>query len=147
MMTLGSEATIVRDVVVENCTATDLDLVVVLKLRPDTPQRYEDIHFRNITLDSSRARGSILAIQPWSQYVALGGEAPPKSVVRNISLVGVKGRFGAFGTIRPNPGQTDISGILLKDIDVQLQNDKLNVSGAGKLQVENVVVNGKPFAA
>jgi polygalacturonase len=146
MMTLGSEATIVRDVVVENCTATDLDLVVVLKLRPDTPQRYEDIHFRNITLDSSRAKGSILAIQPWSQYAALGGEAPPRSVVRNISLVGIKGRFGAFGTIRPNPGQTDISGILLKDIDVQLQNDKLNVSGAGKLQVENVVVNGKPFA-
>jgi alpha-L-rhamnosidase len=66
--------------------------------------------------------------------------------VRNVSISGVKGRFGGFGTIRPNPGQTEISDILLKDFDVQLAKDKLEVSGVTGLRLENVVVNGKPVS-
>jgi alpha-L-rhamnosidase len=145
VLTLGSEATVVRDIIVENCTATGVNNMAVLKLRPDTPQHYEDIHFRGITLDSSSGKGAIIQMQPWTQYAVKDG-TPPKSIVRNISLVGIKGRFGAFGTIRPNPGQTDISDILLKDIDVQLAKDGLDVSGASKLRAENVVVNGKPLS-
>lgn len=146
MMTLGSEATIVRDVVVENCRATGASHVAVLKLRPDTPQHYEDIHFRNLTLDAATDKGMIISIQPWSQYAALDGAAPPKSIVRNVSLSGIKGRFGGFGTIRPNPGQTEIGDILLKDFDVQLEHDRLDVAGTGGVRLEHVVVNGKPFA-
>lgn len=140
--TLGSEATLVRDVIVENCTGTGVSNVAVIKLRPDTPQHYEDIHFRNLTLDS--AKGTILQMKPWTQYKDLKGAQPPKSVVRNVSLEGIRGRFGAFGIIQPNPGQTTIGDILLKDIDVQLAQEKLNVSGATNVRMENVVVNGKP---
>lgn len=143
MMTLGSEATIVRDVIVENCKVMDVGIVAHLKLRPDTPQRYEDIHLRNITLDSDK--GIVVGIQPWSQYVDLKGEAPPQSVVRNISLEGIRGRFGGFGTAKPNPGQTTIGDILIKDVDVRLENDRLDVSGVSKLRFDNVVVNGKPY--
>jgi len=143
VMTLGSEATIVRDVVVENCSATGVSNVAVLKLRPDTPQQYEDIHLRNITLDGDK--GAVISMQPWTQYVDLKGAPPPRSTVRNISLEGIKGRFGTLGTIRPNPGQTEIGAILLKDIDVRLANEDFQVSGAGKLRLENVIVNGKPL--
>lgn len=147
VLTLGSEATIVRDVVVENCRIVGNVRVATLKLRPDTPQHYEDISFRNIT--SETEAGPILAVQPWSQYFNLQGEAPPKSVVRNVSLTGVKGHFAAFGTIRPNPGQTEISDILLKDFDVELPEgkDKLAVTGVTNLKFENVIVNGKPQSA
>ena len=143
MVTLGSEATIVRDVVVENCTATNIGNVAVLKLRPDTPQHYEDIHFRNITLDSEK--GEIINMRPWTQYVDLKGAAPPKSMVRNVSLVGIKGRFGALGAVKPNPGQTEIGNILIKDVDVQLAKTGFDTAAAGALRLENVVVNGKPF--
>jgi polygalacturonase len=141
VMTLGSEATIVRDVVVENCTAAGVNNVAVLKLRADTPQHYEDIHFRNITLDASG--GTIISIQPWTQYFDLKGAAAPASVVRNISLSGFKGRFGAFGRIRANPGQTEIAAIRLEDFDVRLQKDQLEVSGATDVRFANVVVNGQ----
>jgi polygalacturonase len=145
MMTLGSEATIVRDVIVENCTVMDVGSVAHLKLRSDTPQRYEDIHFRNLTLDASR--GALVSIQPWSQYTDLKGTAPPASIVRNISIVGIKGRFGTLGTIQPNPGQTEISGIVLQDIDVQLAKEGLDASGVSGLRFDRVVVNGKPYPA
>ena len=140
VLTLGSEATVVRDVVVENCRIIGDVRGATLKLRADTPQHYEDITFRNIT--SEGTAGPILSVQPWSQYVDLHGEAGPQSVVRNVSLIGVKGRFSAFGTIRPNPGQTEISDVLLKDFDVQLGQDKLAASGVTGLKFENVVVNG-----
>ncbi|MGK6356286.1 glycoside hydrolase family 28 protein [Sphingomonas sp. DT-207] len=141
----GSEATIVRDVIVENCKVTGEMALVRLKLRPDTPQRYEDITFRNITLDS--AGGTIVSVQPWSQYVDLKGEAPPQSIVRGVRFVGIKGRFGAFGTIAPNPGQTQISDVLFKDFDVRLAEGELKATEVRGLGFENVVVNGRWVAA
>jgi alpha-L-rhamnosidase len=146
-MTCGSEATVVRDVIVENCKAIGVNNIAVLKLRPDTPQHYEDIHFRNLTLDAPTGRSTIIQVQPWSQYVDLKGETPPKSIVRNVSLEGFKGRFVAFGTIKPNPGQTEISDILLKDFDVGLTREKLDVAGVANLRMQNVVVNGKAYSA
>jgi len=145
VLTLGSEATIVRDVVVENCRITGNVRIATVKLRPDTPQHYEDITFRNITSEATAS--AILSVQPWSQYVNLQGEAPPQSVVRNLSFIGVKGHYTAFGTIRPNPGQTDISNISFKDFDVVLQQDKLVASGVKGLTFENVIVNGQPQSA
>ena len=145
MFTCGSEATVVRDVVVEHCTVREVGAVAHLKLRPDTPQRYEDIAFRDLVLDS--ARGEIVAIRPWSQYFDLKGEAPPHSSVRGLVLDGIRGRFGAFGIVAPNPGQTDISGIVLRNFDMQLTDERLQVKDAAKPTMENVIVDGKPYAA
>ncbi|HXE06990.1 MAG TPA: glycosyl hydrolase family 28 protein [Acidobacteriaceae bacterium] len=143
VLTCGSEATIVRDVIAEDCTITGGVRVATLKLRPDTPQHYEDITFRNIT--STGPSSGIINMAPWSQYFDLQGMAPPKSIVKNINFIGIKGTYNSFGGIRPNPGQTDISDILFKDFDVTLKNDKFNVSGVTNLKFENVIVNGKPY--
>jgi alpha-L-rhamnosidase len=145
VLTLGSEATIVRDVVVENCRITGDVRIATIKLRPDTPQHYEDITYRNIT--SEGPAPEIISMLPWSQFVNLQGEAPPQSVVRNVNFIGIKGNYTAFGTIRPNPGQTDISEILFKDLDVVLKRDKLATSGVKDLKFENVIVNGQPQIA
>ncbi|HWB33312.1 MAG TPA: glycosyl hydrolase family 28 protein [Acidobacteriaceae bacterium] len=142
VLTLGSEATIVRNVVVEDCKIVGRVRIATLKLRPDTPQHYENIAIRNITAETEAA--GIIAIQPWLQYKDLQGAAPPHSVVRNVSLTGVKGPFQSFGVIRPNPGQTDISDIVFKDFDVQLKQEKLMASGVTDLKFENVIVNGQP---
>jgi len=63
VVTLGSEATVVRDVLVEKSRVIGPINLVRLKLRPDTPQHYEGIHYRDITLDSTA--GTILQVQPW----------------------------------------------------------------------------------
>jgi alpha-L-rhamnosidase len=58
-------------------------------------------------------------------------------------MTGFKGRFGSFGTIQPNPGQTEISNIRFQDFDVTLAKGKLAASGVSQLKFENVRVNGK----
>lgn len=145
VLTLGSEATIVRNVLVENSRIIGHVRIATLKLRPDTPQHYENITFRNITSETPAA-GQIIAVQPWSQYFDLKGQAPPKSLVRNVKLIGIKGHFASFGVIRPNPGQTQISDILFKNVDAVIPADKakLEATGVTGLKFENVVVNGQP---
>ncbi|MFT4177083.1 MAG: glycosyl hydrolase family 28 protein [Luteolibacter sp.] len=143
-VTLGSEATIVRGLTVKNCRVTGHMTLMTFKLRPDTPQHYEDIHYSDITLDSSR--GNLISIHPWKQYFDLKGEAPPQSVVRNISLTNITGKFGSLGTIQGNKGQTTISDITLKNIDVKLNSDSFRVRGVDGLKIEDVKVNGKPFS-
>jgi len=144
VVTLGSEATVVRDVVVEKSRVVGPINLVRLKLRPDTPQRYEDIHYRDITLDSTA--GAILAVLPWTQFFDLKGQPPPKSVVRNVTLTNVRGSYGSFGTLQGNAGQTEIGDITLKNIDVQLKNENLKAVDVKNLKVEKVNVNGKPFS-
>ena len=143
VVTLGSEATIVRDVVVENCKVIGPVHLLVLKLRPDTPQHYEDIHYRDITLDST---GTILNGQPWKQFFDLKGQPPPKSIVRNVTLSNLKGSCGSFGTLQGNSGQTEISNIALENFDMQIKNEKFKTAGVKNLKIENVTVNGKPYS-
>jgi alpha-L-rhamnosidase len=142
LVTLGSEATIVRDVIVEKCRVTGPNIVARLKLRPDTPQDYEDIHYREITLDA--ASGTIIQINPWRQYFDLQGQPPPKSTVKNITISGVKGKYGSFGSIQGNPG-TDISDITIESVDVTLQDPKLKTGN--DITMKNVVVNGEQVTA
>jgi alpha-L-rhamnosidase len=143
VMTLGSEATVVRDVVMENCRVNAVANFLRLKLRPDTPQLYEDVHCHNITLDGA---GAILQVQPWRQYFDLQGQLPPKSVVRDVTIANVKGKYGSLGVVKANPGQTTISDITLKNFDVQLKTNRLNAVDAKNLKLKNVVVNGKPYS-
>lgn len=144
VFTLGSEATVVRDVIVEHCTVADVDLAV-LKLRPDTPQLYEDIHFRHLTLNTTGARGAVLLVRPWTQYVDLKGAAPPLSIVRNISLSNISGSFVGFGSVRPNPGQTEIGNIVIKDCDLVLAKPELVLADGLPVVFDNVRVNGQPY--
>ncbi|MDP9173272.1 MAG: glycosyl hydrolase family 28 protein [Planctomycetota bacterium] len=147
MVTLGSEATIIRDVLVENCKiagpGTRGISLVRLKLRPDTPQTYEDIHFNNITLDGA---GRFLSIEPWKQYFDLQGHAPPTETVRNVTVSNISGTFGSFGVIHGNPGNV-IENITLENVDITLTNPKPQLVGIKNLIISNVKINGKDFTA
>jgi polygalacturonase len=143
IVTLGSEATVVRDVVAENCTVKGKVNVLRLKLRPDTPQLYEDVHVRNITLEADG--GQIINCAPWKQYFDLNGAPPPMATIRNITFDGIKGNGGAFGTLAGNPGQTSISDIRFENMDVQLESPNLVVEKGVKVVMTNVKVNGKSY--
>jgi alpha-L-rhamnosidase len=145
LVTCGSEATIVRNVVVENCTIAGPNSrginMLRLKLRTDTPQHYEDIHYNNITLDGV---GTLINISPWTQYEDLMGQPYPTHTVRNITLKNIKGKFGGFGTIRPNPGDT-IENFTLEDIDVTLNNPRATFAGVTNFVAKNVKINGEEW--
>ncbi len=145
LVTCGSEATVVRDVVVENCKVvgpkTRGTSILRLKFRTDTPEVYEDIHVRNVELDGV---GQIVNFSPWSQYFDLQGHEPPTRMTRNISISDVKGTFGGFGAIKPGKGDA-VEDVTFENIDVKLTNGEKGMPNFGEIKnlvVKNVVING-----
>jgi len=141
-LTLGSEATTVRDVVMENSRVTGAMHLLHVKLRPDTPQRYENIHVRDTVLDNDR--GQMIYMNPWTQYFDLQGHPPPRSVVRDITISNLAGRYGSFGNLLGNPGRTDIDGILFRDLTLTLANPRPKIGDVKNLRFENVRINDQP---
>jgi alpha-L-rhamnosidase len=136
IMTCGSEATIVRDVKVERCIARNVN-VLRLKLRPDTPQQYENISLTDITMEGT---ATLFNVSPWTQYFDLKGEQPPHSLIRNVKLTNVKGTGKTLGQITGTPN-TDLGNITLKNADIQVTDASIEKLKA--LKIENVTVNGQ----
>lgn len=161
VLTCGSEATVVRNVTVRNVRVTGRNSVVRLKLRPDTRQLYENLLFENITLEGDG--GHLFEAARWTQFFDLQGQAPPASIVRNVTVRNVTGTFGSLGILQASqlrswqatnaeysgpagklPDNT-ISGLTLEDIDLQLEDPAFDLGEVSDFQVRNVRINGEPF--
>jgi polygalacturonase len=144
VVTCGSEATIVRNVTVRDCTVTGYTVLCCLKLRPDTPQLYENLLFDGITF--SGGRGRIIQALPWKQFFDLQGHAPPTCIVRNVVVRNLSGDYGSFGFLSGNKGDT-LENITLENVHLTLQSPKLNVGVVKNLILRDVVVNGQAVAS
>lgn len=142
IVTFGSEATIVRDVEIKHCI-TRGPTVLRLKLRPDTPQLYENVTMEDITMENA---GAIFKISPWTQYFDLKGQEPPTALVHNIKISHVRGTGGSFGEITGHANAT-IKDILLKDVNLQLKSTAFKVGDVQNLRFKKVKVNGKKMEA
>lgn len=143
-LTLGSEATVVRDVVIERCklTGTEKNCVLKLKLRPDTEQHYENIVVRDITVDNPNAM--FVSIQRWMQYFDLQGKPAPSQFVTNVVMENIKGTLQDFGMV-DGPSKSTVSGVTFKNIDLTLKNPEVTIRKVNGLTVSNMKINGVPY--
>lgn len=137
VVTCGSEATIVRNVKIERCIARGVN-VLRLKLRPDTPQQYENITLNDITMSG---KSTLLKVSPWTQYFDLKGQQPPKSSVKNIKISNVKGECATLGEVKGTP-DTGFGSFILENINLKVENVNFPSDSREKLTLENVVING-----
>lgn len=142
MVTCGSEATQVRNVTVKNCRITGDATMLTLKLRPDTPQHYENILIDGIELGS---QGRMLNVAPWKQFFDLKGYPSPQRTVNNITIRNVTGACSTLGTLRGNEGDV-LRDITLENVALKLSNTRLETDGVKNFVVKNVVFNGQPFS-
>ncbi|BET66234.1 glycoside hydrolase family 28 protein [Opitutales bacterium ASA1] len=142
VVTFGSEATVVRNVTVRNCTVKGLNNLVRLKLRPDTPQLYENVVYENIVMEGD---GRLFDVQPWRQFYDPQGHEPPPSIVRNVTVRNVTGSCRRLGVLAGNPGDT-IEDIRLENLDLRAEDTNLRLGGVRGIVFENVRVNGSPFS-
>lgn len=142
MITCGSEATLIRNVTVKNCRITGDATVLTLKLRPDTPQHYENILIDGVTLEGGEGR--VLNVAPWTQFFDLKGHAPPSRTVNNITIRNVTGEFHNLGTLGGNPGDI-LRDITLENINLKLADDDFQPNDVKNFSVKNVVLNGKLY--
>jgi polygalacturonase len=143
-LTLGSEDSLVRDVIMENCrlVGTERNWVLKLKLRPDTPQIYEQIIVRNITVDNPAAK--LVSIEGWNQFFDLHGQPPPSQSVDHVTLANITGTFNDFGRI-DGPAKSTVQNITLENIDIKLTDPVVVIKKVQNLKIINVKINGVAY--
>ena len=144
-LTVGSEASVVRDVVMENCklVGTERNCVLKLKVRPDTPEIYQNITARNITVDNLTA--TLISIEAWRQYFDLQGQPPPAQLIDRITLANITGTLSGFGRI-DGPDKSTVQNITLQNIDIKATNPRAVINNVKNLKLKNVKINGAALA-
>ena len=143
LITCGSEGTIIRNVVARNCLMTGRATMLTLKLRTDTPQHYSNITLDGITMNGT---GRLLNVAPWSQFFDLQGQTTlPAHRIDNVTIRNVTGQYGQFGTLRGSVGDV-LANITLENFNITLNNPAFTLGPTENLVLNNVVVNGAPYA-
>ena len=138
-LTLGSESIHNRNVILRNCQADNVNRVLWLKMRPDTPQLYEYICVRNITGKT----GSFLVVRPWTQFFQ--PEDRPDMPVSRCSCVTMESidmtckNFFDVG----KSDDYELGTFTFKDIKVTDEKEAFDASLMEKCIISNLVVNGK----
>lgn len=141
-VTLGSECIHAKNITIRNCVVNSNAPILRLKVRPDTPQLYEDILVENITGNAE----SIISLRPWRQFFDLqGSKKTPYTVVRNIIFRNINVTCNRIGDVDGNP-HDEISKIYFENCTIKtLNTDKINTKYYGVIFFENVRVNDKLF--
>jgi alpha-L-rhamnosidase len=139
-LTVGSEATVVRDVIIENCrlTGTNKNCVLKLKIRPDTEEHYENITARNIQVQNTNAQ--LISIAGWGQYLDLEGKPAPSQWVTNVTLENITGTLHDFGKV-DGPKKSNVSNLTFKNINITLKNPAVVTRNVKNLKFTKVKIN------
>jgi polygalacturonase len=123
-LTCGSESIHNRNILMRNCKVEDIARLIHLKMRPDTPQKYEYITIENIN-GSGR---NCIYIKPWTQFFDLKGrETPPVSVAENILFRNITMEVKRFTDI----GITEhdkLKNFTFENLDIKAEDIKFDAS-------------------
>jgi alpha-L-rhamnosidase len=135
-LSLGTEATVIRDVEFKDSSVSGNMPMLRIKLRPDTAgQDYASVRVHDIKLDG---RGRILSLEP-AHGTKVAPDKAAHGKVSDVTVENITGNFGSFGTI--NGATTDVRDITLRNIQVTVSGDAtLDSDQVTGLKTENVSV-------
>ena len=111
-LTCGSESILDHNIVLRRCHITGADRILWLKMRPDTPQRYEYIRVEDITGSATR----VLFVHPWTQFFDLKGRKDtPYSTSAYVTLRNIDMECTTFLDIEEKPEQYAVSDLVVEN--------------------------------
>jgi len=122
IMVFGSES--VRDsaIVMRNCHIEgNPQRVLRFKMRPDTPQIYEDVLVENIIGTAQ----TFLHIKPWTQFYDLGDRPDiARSYIRNVRINNIDMNLSRFSDVTVKPEEFEVADICVdgKPLDYKKSN-------------------------
>lgn len=143
VLTCGSESVHNRNVLVRRCVLESDDTgvisnMLVLKMRPDTPQHYEYITFEQITGKMTR----FVNVNPWMQFYDLGGrEDIPLSYADHITIRDCDVDCTIFLHVAPKEDQYRLTDFRFENLTVRTKDPGANPSAFATWRFENVSVS------
>lgn len=117
-LTVGSEAVFCRNLLMRRVSVRNASNLLWLKLRPDTPQRYE-----YITVEDARGQAdSFLRLHRWTQFFDLKGrEDLPNPTVAHVSMRRCDIDCRTFCQVSADPAQCDLRDFMIDSANVRAQ--------------------------
>ncbi|GJM33917.1 MAG: exopolygalacturonase [Saprospiraceae bacterium] len=138
-LTCGSESLHNKNIVMRNCTVNQAKRLLWLKMRPDTPQKYEFITVENI---KGRAN-SMIYVKPWTQFFDLKGRSDvPLSYSENITLRNIELECEVFFDIAITE-YDHLSNFTFDNLKITTNNSDYDKDVIKGLTLRNVMVNDK----
>lgn len=138
-LTSGSEAIHNKNIIVRNCTVNNAVRLLWLKMRPDTPQKYEYITVENITGYAK----SMIYVKPWTQFFDLKGRKDaPVSYCDNITMRNINIKCDVFYDMAVTD-RDKLTNFTFENLKIEAKNDTMDKNIIKGLKLKNVVVNNK----
>jgi polygalacturonase len=138
-LTNGSESIHNKNVIMRNCSVTDVSRLLWLKMRPDTPQKYEYILVENIK--GTAVKG--LVVYQWNQFFDLKGRKdPPPSYGEHVTLRNINLKCDKFYEVQKDP-LIFLSNFTFENLNIESKNGEIDKTAIKGVTFKNVKVNGK----
>lgn len=136
-LTCGSESIHNRNVIMRDCYVNEATRLLWLKMRGDTPQKYEYITVENVTGQAH----SFIYVKPWTQFFDLKGHNEiPLSVGENITMRNIDLKCDIFFNVKTNEDNR-LSHFVFENLTIETKNDTLDKSLIQDFSLKNVMVN------
>lgn len=136
-LTSGSEAIHNKNILMRNCTVNEATRLLWLKMRPDTPQKYE-----YITLDNIKGQAhSLIYIKPWTQFFDMKDRKDtPVSYSENITLKNIDLKCDIFFDIAINQ-YVKLKEFHFENLNIETKKGDIDKSIVNGFTLKNVKVN------
>ena len=139
-LTFGSENVHTRNVVFRNIEVGTGYNLLWMKLRPDTPQRYEHVLVENIRGKAA----NFININPWSQfYDRQGREDLPLSACEHVTVRNCRFECDTFFNVRADEAHYHLKDFVLEGLDIVAANAELRQEAVENLRTERIRVTPK----
>lgn len=135
-LTFGSESIHDRNIILRRCTVKNANRLLWLKMRPDTPQRYEYILVEDITGNAQ----NFLYIKPWKQFFDLQGRKDtPMSYSDNLTMRNINFECNVFFNVDKSD-QYVLTNFKFENLTIKAQKGEYNKSLINPFILKNVKV-------
>lgn len=137
-LTCGSESVHNRNIIVRRIKVNSGHNLLWLKMRPDTPQRYEYITIENVEGKIT----NFININPWTQFFDLKGrEDIPLSYAEHIIMKDCRCECTTYFNVKKNDEQYRLSEFEFENLEIKAENDGFMWDVIENVSVKNVLVS------
>lgn len=134
-LTLGSESVYDHNIILRRIKVNEANNLLWLKMRPDTPQRYEYITVEDITGNGK----NFILVAPWTQFYDLKGRSTtPMSYSDHITMRRITFDCNVFFNVKPQEDQYHLSNFTFQNLSVSAQNADFHPEYVKNFIVKNV---------
>ena len=137
-LTCGSESVFDHNIILRRIKVDQASNLLWLKMRPDTPQRYEYITVEDIKGNAK----NFLLVRPWTQFYDLKDRKDiPMSFSDHITMRNIDLECDVFFNVEPREDQYHLSNFLFENLNIRTARSNFHQEYIENLKTENVIIN------